>query len=357
MSAVGRGVAGGAVGRGAAAGVAGGAVGRGVAGGAGGGGVAGGVHAGETQRAIVRGAGGAELRSVRSPGAPGRGEALVRVAYAGVCRTDLYAAEGRIPVAAGRVLGHEFAGRVAALGVGAGGLYEGQAVTADPRLPCGGCAGCGGGGACLRPLFLGLDVDGAFAEWVRLPASALVPLPEGLDLRVGAYAEPVAATLAVLHAGIGPHERGVVYGAGRIAALAYDVLRAHGFGRVGLFDPGGGGALEPDAYDFAVEAGLSAAGLRALVGALRPRGRLVLKSRLVEPLPLELGPLVRKELSLVAAHYGSFADAVALLAGGRLAPGERLAPPRPLAEFASVFAGEAHDGGRKAMFRLGAGGA
>jgi threonine dehydrogenase-like Zn-dependent dehydrogenase len=302
--------------------------------------------------ALVREAGGPALRVRPAPGRPGPGEALVRVAFAGVCRTDLYAAEGRIPVASGRVLGHEFSGRVVALGEGARGPEAGRAVTADPRLPCGGCAGCRAGGGCARPRFLGLDVDGAFCEWLLLPACSLVPLPEGLDLRVGAYVEPVAATLAVLGAGIAPGECGVVYGAGRIAALAYDVLRAHGFERVELCDPGSGGALDEGAYDFAVEAGLTGAGLRALVAALRPRGRLVLKSRLVEPLPLELGPLVRKELSLVAAHYGSFDDAVGLLAGGRLELRDRLAPPRPLGEFASVFAGEARAARQKAMFAL-----
>ncbi|HEU4411623.1 MAG TPA: alcohol dehydrogenase catalytic domain-containing protein [Polyangiaceae bacterium] len=301
--------------------------------------------------ALVRGAGGPALRVLPAPGRPGPGEVLVRVAFAGVCRTDVYAAEGRIPVASGRVLGHEFAGRVVALGEGVRGPEVGCAVTADPRLPCGGCAGCRAGGGCARPRFLGLDVDGAFCEWLLLPARSLVPLPEGLDLRVGAYVEPVAATLAVLGAGIAPGERGVVYGAGRIAALAYDVLRAHGFERVELCDPGA--ALDEGAYDFAVEAGLTGAGLRALVAALRPRGRLVLKSRLVEPLPLELGPLVRKELSLVAAHYGSFDEAVGLLARGRLELGDRLAPPRPLAEFAPVFAGEARAARHKAMFALG----
>lgn len=309
--------------------------------------------AGRAMPALVRGAGGPALKTIGAPGEPGPGEALVRVAFAGVCRTDVYAATGRIPVAVGRVLGHEFSGRVAALGEGVRGFEVGQAVSADPRLPCGECAGCGAGEGCGRPRFLGLDVDGAFCEWLRLPARALVPLPPGLDLRAGAYVEPVAATLAILGAGIAPSERGVVYGAGRIAALARDVLVAHGFGRVELFDPGGGGALDEGAYDFAVEAGLTAEGLRALVSALKVRGRLVLKSRLVEPLPLELGPIVRQELVLVAANYGSFAGAVELLARGGLELGDRFAPPRPLADFAAVFAGEGREGRHKAMFGLG----
>ncbi|HEU4532622.1 MAG TPA: hypothetical protein VFS00_00845, partial [Polyangiaceae bacterium] len=84
----------------------------------------------------------------------------------------------------------------------------------------------------------------------------------------------------------------------------------------------------------------------------RPRGRLVLKSRSVEALPVEFGPLVRKELSLVAANYGSFAEAAELLARGRLDLRERFAPPRPLADFAAVFEGESRGSERKAMFRL-----
>jgi L-iditol 2-dehydrogenase len=161
-------------------------------------------------------------------------------------------------------------------------------------------------------------------------------VPDGLPLRVAAYTEPVAAALAVLHAGIAPEERGLVHGGGRIARLVHQVLCAHGFERVDLGLPEGGPA-PADAYDFAVETGGGTAALRALVDAVRPGGRIVLRSRLAEPVGLDLLQVVPKELTLRAVHYGSFAAAVALLASGRLELGDVLGPARPLERHAEVL--------------------
>ncbi len=148
-------------------------------------------------------------------------EVLVRLAYAGICRTDLYVAEGRLPVRSPRiVLGHEAAGTVVGRGSSASLALDASVVVLP--LAC---------DVCARPLTcdhaerLGVDRDGVFADLVSIPESSVRPLPLGFGssvdappLKLAAYVEPVAAALAV-RAKI-PHDASVViYGRGRIAEL------------------------------------------------------------------------------------------------------------------------------------------
>ncbi|HSK04962.1 MAG TPA: alcohol dehydrogenase catalytic domain-containing protein, partial [Kofleriaceae bacterium] len=140
-------------------------------------------------RAILRDRGGARLADVAEP-VPAADEVVIDVAFAGVCRSDLAAVDGAVAVVPGRVLGHELAGRVRAAGGAVRGLAAGDPVTVIPFQPCRTCPACGAGRRCPAPRWLGVDADGAFADRVRAPASAVVRLPAGLALRRGAYVEP-----------------------------------------------------------------------------------------------------------------------------------------------------------------------
>lgn len=253
---------------------------------------------------------------------PREGEVTIDVAFAGVCRTDLFVAERRIACELPRILGHELSGRV---------VGTGEHVSVDPRIENG---------------FLGIDRDGAFAERVCVPTSALVPLPRELPLELGAYVEPVAATLAIEKAGIRPRERGLVWGQGRIAELLVLVLRALGFERI---------EREPakNAFDFAIETGLDAEGLGAVVEALVPGGTLVLKSRTLAPVAFPLATLVKKEIHMRAVAYGSFERAVELMSSGRLDVRPLLGAVRPLVDAEQVFAEARRGESRKLMFRMG----
>ncbi|MBI4424565.1 MAG: alcohol dehydrogenase catalytic domain-containing protein, partial [Elusimicrobia bacterium] len=259
---------------------------------------------------------GAELgvREARRP-EPGPGQVLVRVAVAAVCRTDLYAAEGRIPSLERVILGHELSGVVAACGRGAA-LPEGTRVAVMPVLPCGACALCrdGRGAWCPRRQLLGVDRDGAFAEYVAVPAGAVHPLPADLPFELAAYAEPVAASLAILKAGMLEDDRGVLYGDNRISRLNERVLAAHGVRDVTVHAPGASPPLEDNAYDFAVESLATPAAAAALARAVRPGGVIVLRSRWRERLSIPLAAAVEKELRFHAVHYGPFEDAVRLVA-------------------------------------------
>lgn len=295
-------------------------------------------------RALLKEGGSVRLARVPEPVIAAGDDVLVRVAFAGVCRTDLLVAEGRLPSRDPIVLGHELSGVVAAAGPSARGIAAGDRVTVAPLLACGRCRGClvsqanegaGRGAACSAPEMLGVLRHGAFADMLVVPAASVHRIPAGLPMRTAAYVEPVAASLAVLHAGISREQRGLVLGRGRIAELTMRVLLAHGFERVDLRAPGD--PLAEDEYDFAIETAASTAVMRALAAAVRPRGRVVLKSRLVEPVALDLLQIVPKELTLAAAHYGSFEDAIALLASRRLVADDLLGPARPLEAFADVL--------------------
>lgn len=174
------------------------------------------------------------LEEVADP-TPGEGGALVRVRACGVNRLDLWVRAGSVPVKISlpHISGSEVAGEVVTLGAGARGFSEGQRVAVHPYLFCGVCESClrGEESTCLRGDILGLVSDGGYADLVKVPASALVPLPDGLDF------EPAAAlTLAAMtawhmleRAKIEPGETVLVLAAGSgVGSAAVQIARLRG---------------------------------------------------------------------------------------------------------------------------------
>src|SRR5262245_23287671 len=134
---------------------------------------------GPSMAALVKDETSCSVRRVAAPRAPGPREVVVRVAYAGLCRTDLYAAEGRLPTSVPVVLGHEGSGIVHAAGPRTR-LRPGEPVTILPRVACGACPSCAAGLGpldCDAPRRLGLDEDGVFAEYVKLPEASAASVP------------------------------------------------------------------------------------------------------------------------------------------------------------------------------------
>jgi len=126
----------------------------------------------------------------------GPGEVLIRVRHAGVCGTDLHIADwdawaqGRIKPPL--VVGHEFAGEVAALGPGVTEFQVGQLVTAEGHIICGHCQACrtGNGHICKNTRIIGVDRDGAFAEFIAMPATNVMTL-DGIPTEIGAIMDPM----------------------------------------------------------------------------------------------------------------------------------------------------------------------
>lgn len=308
----------------------------------------------DTMRAIVKGGSSVAVRSVPVPAVRAPDDVIIRVAVAGVCRTDLYVAAGRLPCPDSLVLGHEFAGTVHAVGSSASGISPGQRVAVMPIIPCLDCDECRTGAetVCQRRTMLGVDRDGAFAEFVAVPARAVYVVPDFVPFQAAAYAEPVAAALAVLNAGLRPGQRGLIYGRNRFAALALRILVAHDLTDVTIVDPAGPTPAE-NGYDFAIETDATADGLAAMLRAVRPRGTVVLKSRPAAPVPVDVGLAVRKELTFRAVHYGSFREAVGLLAERRVELADLFGPAYPLEYFERVFAAAERDESLKLFFAPG----
>jgi threonine 3-dehydrogenase len=179
---------------------------------------------------------GLTVMSVPKP-SPGPGEVLIAVRHAGVCGTDLHIAdwnawaEGRIkpPI----VLGHEFAGEIVAVGDAVSELKTGQLVTAEGHIVCGHCLQCRTGNShiCRNTRIIGVDRDGAFAEYIAMPATNVLPL-DGIPTTVGAVMDPMGnAFHTVLSAEI-PGSTVLVVGCGPIGCFAVGIARAAGAAKV-----------------------------------------------------------------------------------------------------------------------------
>jgi L-iditol 2-dehydrogenase len=151
-------------------------------------------------------------------------EALVRVARAAICHTDVIIKRGcathvRYPF----IPGHEFSGIVEACGAHVHTVQPGDRVAVHTIMGCGQCPPCRMGDtmACHHYSELGSRRDGGFAEYCAVPGRFLLKLPEHLSLEEGAMAEPLAnAVAAVERAHIQPGERVVIIGPGAIGLLA-----------------------------------------------------------------------------------------------------------------------------------------
>lgn len=268
------------------------------------------------------------FEQVAAPGAPAPGEVLLAVEAAGICGSDLHNfATGQWLTRKPSVAGHEFCGRVVALGEGVTGLTVGQGVVADSRFWCGDCVECRAGNhnSCQRLGFVGELCDGGFAEQVVLPARLVHPRPEGLDPRAAAMSEPLAVALhainklepaegaAVLVLGCGTigglcamvlshQHKGPLLLADRNAERAKAVAKATG-GRVVELTPGAvAGAIAGQPLRFAIDATGSIAALTQLLGVIGPNSTLGLVGISHGKLDLDPNLLIEREIKLVGCH-------------------------------------------------------
>jgi threonine 3-dehydrogenase len=188
-------------------------------------------------RALVKDAAGPgmTLRELPRPTC-GPSDVLIQVRHAGVCGTDLHiwewdswaSARMRLPV----VVGHEFAGQIVALGAEArrgGTLEAGDLVTAEGHIVCGHCLQCRTGNAhlCQRTQVIGVDRDGAFADYIAMPASNVMRL-DGIPTEIGAIMDPLGNAVHTVLEGEVAGSTVLVIGCGPIGCYAVGVARAAG---------------------------------------------------------------------------------------------------------------------------------
>ena len=178
---------------------------------------------------------GMKVKEVPTP-TVGANDVLIRVRHAGVCGTDLHiwewdawaSARLKPPV----VIGHEFAGEVAELGVEAnatGLVAVGDKVTAEGHIICGHCRPCrtGQGHVCERTQIIGVDRDGAFAEYIAMPVSNVMKLGN-IPTDIGAIMDPMGNAVHTALEGMVAGNTVFVIGCGPIGCFAVGVAKAAG---------------------------------------------------------------------------------------------------------------------------------
>jgi 2-desacetyl-2-hydroxyethyl bacteriochlorophyllide A dehydrogenase len=306
-----------------------------------------------------------ETTSVAEPAA---GQTLVRVSVAGLCGTDYSIFSGERPVGYPRVMGHEFVGRVEAVGAGVTAPRVGDRVAIEPNYSCGACPLCreGNRNLCLSRTAIGIDVDGCFAELVRVPARCCWPAPAGVadeDLMV---TEPLAVVVrAVARGQVRSGETAAVVGAGTLGLLAVQVLRARGARvlavsrsarRFALARELGAeathaiadGVLEEVACDFShregvdcvVETAGTAEAVSEALRLVRPGGRVVLTGLPHEPTPIRFFSVVRREVAIIGSmiYQDEFSEAMRLVAAGQVTTRPLVTHRFPLDDIERAFA-------------------
>ncbi|MBO0729467.1 MAG: alcohol dehydrogenase catalytic domain-containing protein [Acidimicrobiaceae bacterium] len=294
---------------------------------------------------VYRGPGEVEVTQVAVPPLGPR-EVLVRVAYCGVCGTDLHMLSGDGGYAVpGSVYGHEWSGEVVAVGADATRWSPGDRVV-GARRTCGTCMFCASGrpSLCSNLVIDLAPTSGGFSEYLKRDEDALLAVGAAMDLRAAALTEPLAVALhAVNCSGVGAADRVLITGGGPIGILTLAALLARGVSRVVVSEPFpsrqakvrelGGTAvapselpeikgyvdLSPEPFDAAIECSGSAAATQQALSQLRPGGRLVIVGSNFLPVTLDLPRLLFYELEIVGSREydpDGFEQALALLGQG-----------------------------------------
>jgi threonine dehydrogenase-like Zn-dependent dehydrogenase len=256
------------------------------------------------------------------------GDTLIKVTQAGICATDLEITRGYMGFAG--VLGHEFVGVVVDSPQKE---LVGQRVVGEINIVCGRCDLCLSGlsSHCRQRSVLGISGhDGAFADFVRLPALNLHVLPKTVDDDQAVFIEPLAAAYQVLkQIKLDGRKWVTVLGDGRLGLLVAQVLRNAGCPvrvigkypqKLALCEKWSirsrplSDIVPRHDQDVVVECTGTAAGMELAMGIVRPRGTIVLKSTAAAGKAMNLAPLVVDEINLIGSRCGPFREAIAGLA-------------------------------------------
>ena len=187
---------------------------------------------------VLHGIGDLRYEQIKTP-EPGAGEVRVKVAYCGVCGSDIPRCFVKGTYHFPTVPGHEFAGVVDVVGDGVSGFSVGDAVAVFPLLWCGKCPACKrkAYAQCNDYDYLGSRSDGAFADYVVAPVQNLLRVPAGVSLLEAAMVEPAAVARHALSraGGVNAGETVAIFGAGPIGLMVAQWAKSAG-GEVFLCD-------------------------------------------------------------------------------------------------------------------------
>ncbi|HEY1820696.1 MAG TPA: alcohol dehydrogenase catalytic domain-containing protein [Trebonia sp.] len=296
---------------------------------------------------------------------PGEGQIVVKVDACGVCGTDIHIMDGEFPPTPYPITpGHEFAGTVVAVASDVPAQMDlalGTKVAVDPSLYCGYCRRCRSGrdNLCENWAAIGDTVDGAFAEYVAVPAVNAHRLPDGLDGQLGAMVEPLACAVHGLRR-LGPlfGDSVVLTGAGTMGLLLLQLLVHGGAGQVTVVDrvpdrlavarklgaartAGSLDDLDGERFEIAVDATGVPAVVDGVAGLLDRGGRLLVFGVSPAEASISLSPfrVYNDEITVTGsmAILRSFAPAVELISSGAIDPRPLLSSLLPLSDFGEAL--------------------
>lgn len=285
-----------------------------------------------------------------APVEPKAGEARVRVAYCGLCGTDLHVYHGHMDARVGceRIIGHEMSGTIEAVGEGVDHVSVGDNVVVRPLDPCNECPACTAGHnhICHKQKFLGLDTDGALQQNWTVPAYTLHKLPQGVSLKHAALVEPAAvACHDVNRSQLAAGEEALVIGGGPIGILIGMVARERGANvvisevneqRIEIANQLGFTTVNPRETDVAAfinacsedkgadvifEVSGTQAGVDLMTEAAAVRCRIVMVAIHAEKPKIDLFRFFWREIELFGARVYTpqdFDDAIELIASGSI---------------------------------------
>lgn len=266
------------------------------------------------------------LRDIEKPNAGD--EALVRVLLSGICNTDLEIARGYAGFKG--TIGHEFVGVVEE---SVDNKFKGKRVVGEINAGCGKCELCRASDPrhCPSRTVLGIvGRDGAHAEYLRLPLTNLIAVPEKIPDEHAVFTEPLAAACGILERVSLTNTDSVgVIGDGKLGLLCAQVTALTGASvllvgkhrrKLRIAERRGIETITPKQaarrnreFDVVVEASGSASGFGLALDLLKPKGRLVLKSTFHGATEFEASRVVVDEISIIGSRCGRFAPAIDLL--------------------------------------------
>jgi len=301
--------------------------------------------------------------------APGPGEASIRVAFCGICGTDMHVYHGNMDARVGlnRVIGHEMSGTVAAVGEGVSNVQVGQKAVVRPLDHCDDCPACNAGHQhiCHKLKFLGLDTDGAMQEIWTVPAHTLHILPDDIDMAHAALIEPVAvACHDVRLSGLKAGEDVVVIGGGPIGILVAMVARDAGGkvvvsevnpNRLAIAEKLGFDTVNPaetelqaevnartgdKGADVVFEVSGTQPGVDAMTAVAATRGRIVMVAIHAQKPQIDLFQFFWRELQLIGARVyepEDYEKAIGIIVSGGVDADTVITDVAPLADIQAAF--------------------
>lgn len=281
---------------------------------------------------------------------PGKGEALIKVKYAGVCGSDLHVYHGAHPTATFPVIpGHEFVGELVELGEDAlTDIKPGEMIVAQPFSSCGVCEACitGNDNVCQSLKLLGAHKDGCFAEYVTIPAKKMYRIPDGVELKLAALAEPLAVAVHdVRRSGLKVGQNALIIGGGPIGIFIAIVAQLAGAqvyisevsdfrldfaGKMGFktlnplhhdFDQRVMEVTKGKGFDVVFEVSGSKAGIASMTRLVKISGTVMVVGMASDKYPVDTTAVFLKQVNLLGVRIHSqeaFAAAVDILADGKL---------------------------------------